>query len=87
MGSDKVVNDGGTAFPATLYSRDSMGDMTIRECYSGMTLRQWYAGMALQGIMANAGHYTGPQQIANEALAAADAMIAAESTDTGEGKP
>jgi hypothetical protein len=45
-------NDGGSALPNIWYSRDSMGDMTIRETDPGMTLRQWYKGMASGEIAA-----------------------------------
>ena len=42
-----------------------------------MTLRQWYAGLAMQGFIAN-GSIAFYEEIADEAVVLADAMLKAE---------
>lgn len=38
MSEDRIIDDGGQAFPTT---------------HDGMSLRDWFAGMALQGLIAS----------------------------------
>ena len=46
--------------------------------HDGMTLREHYAGLALKGLLGNSGyHSVGFEMIADEAVQAADALIAA----------
>jgi hypothetical protein len=73
------INDGGSAFPATWYDRDSMGEIAIRGTEPGMSLRAWLAGMALCGMHARDAFDEGqaePAQRARLACIDADALIA-----------
>lgn len=72
--------DGGPAFPTM---RSEVGGV------DGMSLRQWYAGQAIAGMasIANANWYTEyhpetQKQVAQNAVALADALLAALAKDT-----
>lgn len=43
----------------------------------GMTLRDWFAGQWLTGMLAGGAKFEGPEMIASEAFAVADAMLEA----------
>jgi hypothetical protein len=47
-----------------------------------MTLRQWYAGMAMQGKLSGGGIYDKWVDMAFDAFAIADAMIAYEENES-----
>jgi hypothetical protein len=71
-------NDGGPAFPVTLFDGQTLGDGTA----NGMTLRDYFAAKAMQGqIVAGAdeemrGHPGWRGEFAREAYRFADAMLA-----------
>ena len=71
--SEKVIDDGGAAFPY------QPGDWVVNN--TGMTLRQYYAGQAL-GCAQWLG---GPEDIAKGCYEVADAMIAEGKHTSGEG--
>ena len=60
-------NDGGQAFP---HGNPTHGGD------AGMTLRQWYAGQALAGLCANGPFAAVRPELAQDALAYADALLA-----------
>ena len=75
-------NDGGPAFPVTLFEGQTLGDGSA----NGMTLRDWLAGKAMSAILRNmsdadrrVADRSGdpPAHIANAAYAVANAMIRA----------
>lgn len=70
-----TTNDGGPAFPATWWERDSMGNIAPRCFNAGMTLHQWYAGLAMLGLLIIDGRKEGTQWISMGALDQADAML------------
>lgn len=42
----------------------------------GLTLRQHFAGLALQGLSSGSGRYHSPEDMAHDAVKAADALLA-----------
>ena len=70
-------NDGGPAFPAIWYDRDSTGAFVPRETHLGMTLRDYFAAEALVHLYT---HGDDTNSDANKAAAwayqLADAMLA-----------
>lgn len=73
------ANTGGPAFPMPIMYRpdgEYMGGP-----YHGMTLRQWYAGMAMLAIKASDYGHGSADEIADEAYAQADAMLAHEANE------
>ena len=85
-----MKNDGGSAFPSIWYSRDSMGEMTIRESCPGMTVRQFYKGQATQGIAIHlnvmAPNDSDIKYAVELACKIADALIAEDMLAAREGK-
>ena len=79
--SDKV-NDGGAAFPGTMFLSDRGGFKGVaKEGQSGMSLRDYFAATALQGMCVQFDGMLPPEQwdeelIAQDAYALADAMLA-----------
>lgn len=85
--------DGGPAFPSIrAMERARDGSMTITEKEPGMSLRDWFAGQALAGFLATMANPKAVdavydeaaqmgrsfnQQLATDAYARADAMLAA----------
>ena len=76
-----ATKNGGPAFPEHRFEHygDGAGRLTT---HGGMSLRDWFAGQALAGI--TGGYWSnpemsglGPMQLAAEAYAYADAMLAA----------
>lgn len=69
--------DGGPAFPlpgwdTVPWSKD------VPACFgTGMTLRGWFAGQALAGVVANPTMFQSIEGAAKNAIAIADAMLAA----------
>lgn len=75
------MNDGGPAFPHDAAAYASCPRCGTRSSRTGMSLRDWFAGMALQGLLARTslGDYGGKANIAIDAYAMADAMLAERS--------
>lgn len=72
--TDKKINDGGAAFPAsTSYGPNGEWSPPYN---TGMSLRDWFAGMALQGIIAGTFTHMGDLDgFVKDAYEYADAMI------------
>lgn len=67
-------NDGGPAFPVTLFEGQTLGDGSA----NGMSLRDWFAGQALASM--NYEWFESARrtkEMSNEAYGIADAMLAA----------
>ena len=80
--STQVPHRGGAVYGAMQVNDDTTPiDPTWMERTGGfakdMTLRQWYAGLAMQGFIAN-GAIALYEEIADEAVVLADAMLKAE---------
>lgn len=83
----KKPNDGGPIAPNMIQHiplGDGFSQITRLESAGGLTIRDWFAGMALQGWLASyegsAIHpviYETQLDVANQAYAMADAMLAA----------
>jgi hypothetical protein len=71
----KTTNDGGPAFPRP-ESRGTSGAITLHG-QNGMTLRDYLAGQALVGLMSDQTIKAMPDDFAESAYLAADAMLAA----------
>lgn len=72
-----TIDDGGPAFPAYWYDRDSTGEQVVRESYPGATLRDYFAAKAMvagHGFSKHDGEYAAR---AVSAYAMADAMLRA----------
>lgn len=76
---DPWLRYGGPAFPANDGGSGPTGEQ-VR--YRGMSMRDWFAGQALAGMMAacavDGAHW---KAFAQDAYAAADAMLAVRETD------
>ena len=48
------INDGGPAFPASLYKLEHGQESVVP--HEGMTLRDWFAGQALAGVVPGIEH-------------------------------
>jgi len=73
------MKDGGPAFPAVYWDRDSAGQYVPRVSEVGMSLRAWFAGRALPGVMqtaVTAGAYMDSKKVAECCYQVADAMLA-----------
>lgn len=72
------IEDGGPAFPRPGMGHPDTGMVDYPEI--GMTLRQWYSGQATAGLVQVDGYGDNhwPRNIAKDALAVADALIAEE---------
>ena len=67
-----TINNGGPAFPVTLFEGQTLGDGTA----NGMTLRDYFAAKAMQGMLAAAEGYSN-DELAGYAYIVADAMLRA----------
>ena len=71
----KTINDGGPAFPASLYKLENGQESSVP--HIGMTLRDYFAGQAVSGLYAD-NNFTGSHvDAAKCSYALADAMLAA----------
>lgn len=73
------TEDGGPAFPMTGSTLNWDAEKGQYVPQYGMTLRDWFAGQALAGLLANGGAAFWDRDAQN-AYAAADAMLAARKT-------
>jgi hypothetical protein len=71
----KTTNDGGPAFPLMGESNHPDGGRYLFN--QGMTLRDYFAGQALAGLMSDQTIKAMPEDFAESAYLAADAMLAA----------
>lgn len=74
MTTNPKREEGGAAFPVP-EERNAGGEL-IRYSQPGMMLRDWFAGMALQGLLASGPHDCKISELAMDAMAYADAMLA-----------
>lgn len=72
-----------TSRPQKSFLTENMVSCGGAEQYAGMTIRDYFADSAMQGICVNAGRnglaFAKPDEIAEQAYAIADAMIAGRS--------
>jgi len=75
------INDGGSAFPVPMFTREADGQPMSATEYGlgGMTLRDWFAGQALVGLLSGPAEEgaTTPDRKAVVAYQFADAMLKA----------
>ena len=69
------INNGGPAFPASLYKLENGHESSVP--HMGMTLRDYFAAKALAGMMSDQTIKAMPEDFAESAYLAADAMLAA----------
>jgi|LakMenE01Jun11ns_1017448.scaffolds.fasta_scaffold9709524_2 hypothetical protein len=69
------INDGGPAFPH--FKTDPFSSKVEICPQGGMTLRDWFAGQALAGLLSDQTIKCMPDDFAESAYLAADAMLAA----------
>ena len=70
--TDTKIDDGGPAFPRLPLHPENITQGVPDFGSYGMSLRAWFAGLAMQGLLAR-----GNRNVADEALAEADILIAA----------
>lgn len=74
MSEDRVIDDGGPAFPWQWTDHLPEVGNVVRDQGFGLSLRDWFAGMALQGILS--GDWSdSAESCVKKAYAAADMMI------------
>ncbi len=76
--SEKDIDNGGDAFPPSIYTHTYGQNEGSQDVAPGMTRRQWLAGLAMQGIVSKTFWDETPSKLAKMAYSVADAMIAYE---------
>lgn len=70
------MKDGGSIYPAKVFSHFEDDGLAIYTMSSGLTMRDWFAGLAMQGII-QAAPKMPDDVIARQAYGLADAMLKA----------
>lgn len=80
MSIEQNKDDGGPAFPYTMWDKDSIGEMVPRQLITGLSIRDYFAGQALNALISGNATVRGggdatPQDYPRWAYELADAML------------